>query len=99
MTAPTEQEVIPYDVLLPQMETELHRRDSQIVMLYARLEMRDRRITQLEARLAAVAGSSAGAPPQGAEEQLEHGQVQLPPPADQQPVPDVGTQRPAVASS
>src|SRR5581483_10053536 len=98
VTAPTEQEVIPYDVLLPQMETELHRRDSQIVMLNARLEMRDRTIAQLRSQIAQFHDHSAGHAPHGPEQQPEDEQVQLPPPADQQPVPEVGTQRSAVAS-
>jgi hypothetical protein len=90
VTETNEQEVIPYDVLLATMENELHRRDSQIVMLNARLKVRDQTITQLRAQLAAAGGQSAPSPGTGARmgEDLGQQHVELPPPADQQPVPE-----------
>lgn len=84
-----QQEVIPYDVLLATMENELHRRDSQIVMLNARLKVRDQTLAQLRAELTTARGHSASLPTgTGAEEQLAQQHVELPPPADQQPVPE-----------
>lgn len=86
------QETVPYDILVAQMEAELHRRDSEIVMLNARITVRDRTIAQLREQL-------AHSGPHRAHASLADQQVQFPPPADQQPVPEVGTQRSAVASS
>lgn len=111
MTVPDQnQEIVPYDVLLPQLETELHVRDSQMTMLKARITVRDRRIAQHEQTItqqaqmieqqARVIEGLRGhlAATQRPEQQLEQAEVQLPPPADQQSVPEVGPQGSAVAS-